>query len=348
MRFLKRGSPAADIGDFWTWWPDNRDRVAASITAGKFDDRLIEDISRAVNTVDPAMAWELAPGRTAEHAFCISPEGNSALRQVALRWLAAAPPADDRWEYHPSRQAATSLSNLAIGPSTFDFGEMRAITSWDEQRQRVDVRLWHPGFDGAPQQVRLQVAFLFLDNLLGEDDVERWVGQIDLLDAPTGGKTPDELKAEVGRRSAESDESGRDAHWLLGSRQRPDGATEIITVDGALKRIDHPFADHHVTIAILLGVDRMPNDAEAEVLNAEEDDLLARLDGAAVYVGRTTAVGVRTLHFVTEVPDGMRPAIDAWTAALPDSIIEGSAPRRVKVDFEPDMDWSFRQDLGLG
>jgi hypothetical protein len=129
---------------------------------------------------------------------------------------------------------------------------------------------------------------------------------------------------------------------------RPDGTTTIVVADASLKRIDHPFADHHVTIAILLGVDRMPNDAEAEVLNAEEDDLMARLGGVATYVGRTTSPGVRTLHFVAEAPDEMRPAIDAWTAALPDSIIEGSAPRRVKVNFEPDMNWSFRSDLGLG
>lgn len=344
MRFLKRGS-AEDVGDFWTWWPANRDRVAAAIATGGFDDRLIADISRAVSTIDPAMAWELGPGRTAQHAFCISPEGNAELRQVALRWVAAAPPVDATWEYHPSKQAAASLSGVAIGPSSFDFPAMRAITSWNEQRQRVDVRLWHPGFDGAPQQVKLQVAFLFLDNLLGEDDVERWVGQIDILDAPTGGRTPEELKAEVERRAVDS---SADANWVLGTMARPDGTNTIIVVDASLKRIDHPFADHHVTIAILLGADRMPNDAEAEVLNVEEDDLMARLGDVARYVGRTTSRGVRTLHFVAEMPDAMRPAIDAWTAALPDSIIEGAAPRRIKVNFEHDMDWSFRSELGLG
>ena len=221
MRFLKRGS-AEDVGDFWTWWPGNRDRVAAAIATGGFDDRLIADISRAVSTIHPAMAWELGPGRTAQHAFCISPEGNAELRQVALRWVAAAPPVDATWEYHPSKQAAASLSGVAIGPSSFDFPAMRAITSWDEQRQRVDVRLWHPGFDGAPQQVKLQVAFLFLDNLLGEDDVERWVGQIDILDAPTGGRTPEELKAEVERRAVEFERRRE-----LGSRDHgPTGRNE--------------------------------------------------------------------------------------------------------------------------
>ena len=50
----------------------------------------------------------------------------------------------------------------------------------------------------------MRVGFLFLDNLLGEDDVERWIGEIDALDAPIEGRTPDELIAEVRRRAAEA------------------------------------------------------------------------------------------------------------------------------------------------
>src|SRR4029078_1456114 len=107
---------------------------------------------RAGETIHPAMSWELAPGRVAEHAFCISPEGNAELRQAALRWRSTAPPADATWEYHPSKQPAPSLSGLRIGDRTFDLEQMRAITSWDETRQRVDVKLWHPGFDGAPER----------------------------------------------------------------------------------------------------------------------------------------------------------------------------------------------------
>ena len=49
----------------------------------------------------------------------------------------------------------------------------------------------------------MQAGFLFLDHLLGEDGVERWIGAIEFFDAPTGGRTPAELKAEVERHAAE-------------------------------------------------------------------------------------------------------------------------------------------------
>ena len=346
MPFFRRdrGKSPAPV-DFWTWWPTASGRVVEAIETGTFEPSLIAEIGRAVNTINPALAWELALGRTARHAFCVSPEGNGELRQVALRWLAAAPPADQTWEFHASKQAAPQLSSLRVGTTTFDLGEMRSLATWNATRRRLDVRLWHPGFAEAAPPMRLQVGFIFLDNLLGEDDVERWIGSIDLLDAPGDGLRPDELKAEVARHAAEP--AGEET-WIIGRLQNPDGSVGVASVNAALKRIDHPFLDHHVTITVILGVDRLPNDAEAETLNAEEDDLLARLASVAIFAGRVTVPGRRTLHFVAEVPDQMRPAIDAWAAALPDAVAPGLPPRRIKVNFERDMAWSSLKEIGVG
>jgi hypothetical protein len=345
MRFLRRGSADAGSGsDFWSWWATGRDRVAAAIEAGAFDQRLVADISRAVEGVQRGMAWELGQGAGARHAFCVSPEGNPELRQAALRWLASAPPADETWEYHASRQPSAALQGLDIGDQRFDLEEMRTIASWDPARRRLDVRVWHPRFEGAPEQTRVQVAFLFLDNLLGEDDVERWVGQIDLLEAPSGGLTPAELRAEVERHKQDAD--GNDS-WVLGGGTRPDGSRVVVLAHAGLKRIDHPFADHHVTIAIVFGGDRMPNDSEAERLNEWEDDFLGRIGEAAVYAGRETEPGIRTLHLVAVDPEALRPAIDAWAETLPDWFADGYPQMRLKVNFERDMDWSFQRDLGV-
>jgi hypothetical protein len=335
MRLFRR--EPAPPRDFWSWWSDARDRLGQAITAGGIDEGLVGEISRAVGTIHPQMAWELAPGKTAQHAFCISPEGRPDLRQIALRWLETAPPADATWEYHASKQASQRLMRLDIAGAQFDLGEMRAIASWDPSTRRLDVRLWHPQFARVPPQVRPQVGFLFLDNLLGEDDVERWIGQIDVLDAPTGGRTPDELRAEIERHKAEP---AGDESWILGELEGSDGPT-IVLANAALKRIDHPFADQHVSIGVVLEGERgLPDDAEAAKLNAEEDDLVARFEGTAVYAGRTTKPGMRTMHFVAEDLERVRATIDSWALDLP--------PRRIKVNFADDTDWTFRRELGLG
>jgi hypothetical protein len=333
MRFLRRDASDADrFGEFWAWWSGARDGIAASIESRGFDDRTVSDISKAVKAIDKGLAWELAKGQTASHAFCVSPEGDPGMRQVAIRWLASAPPADATWEFHASKQPGNGDAILEVAGVRIDLGEMRAIGSWDEARRRFDVRLWHPAFPELPPNVRGQVMFLFLDGLLGEEDVERWIGAIEPLEAPSGGRTPAELRAEIDRRRAET---AGDERWVLASGTAASGDPVVVVADASLKRVDHPFADHHVTVR----VDLSEADRDTTALNAEEDDLTARLQGLAINAGRVTQAGARTIHFVTDDPDATRRAVDAWVADHPG--------RRIRVRVERDMRWAFQRDLGL-
>lgn len=333
MRFFKRGD-AAPQDDFWTWWAGAQDRVAHAIETDGFDRRLVDEISRAVQGLDPRLAWELSAGRSAKHALTVSPEGNAAVRPIAIRWLAAAPPPDATWEYHASRQPAASLAVLEIDGKRMDLSETRAITSWDASRRRLDVGLWHPAFEAGSMELRQQVSFLFLDNLLGEEDVERWIGQIDTLEAPTSGRTPDELREEVVRRAAEPPEGT----WVLGQRTDPRGRVDIVLVNAALKRIDHPLADQHVAIRIPIEGGGMPDEAQSALVNAEEDRMVDVLGDAAVLVGHSTGPGERVIHFVAADLERVKAGIDAWARDAPEW--------RIKVDFAHDPDWQFQRDLG--
>ena len=81
---------------------------------------------------------------------------------------------------------------------------MRTRSSWDASREPVmSVQLWHPTFEHMREQVRGQIAFLFLDNLLGEDDVERWIGAIEIDETARTGETPEALANAV-RQQAET------------------------------------------------------------------------------------------------------------------------------------------------
>ena len=342
--FLIGRSRFDDSGkEFWKWWPSARERIATSIVSGTFDNRLANEVTKNVRRVHPEMAWELQPGQQAAHAFCLSSEGDPERRQFALRWLKNAPKPDATWEYHASKQPAKSLMTLMVDGAAFDLQEMRASTTWDATQHLVHVRLWHPRFADVAEQVRMQAAFLFLDHLLGEDDVERWIGAIELFEAPTDGRTPAELKAEVERRAAEP---AQDA-WVNGERTRPDGQVEFIVGNASLKRIDYPFHDTWVWVRMLWGADRYPTDTEAPMLEAEEDDFLRRMGDRAILAARVTEPGSRTWHFVTPDFEKMRPAIDGWAAAIPDQLTAGLPQRRLKIDGGSDVHWSFLRELGV-
>ena len=335
MRFFKRDrttADPADIGGFWTWWDSARDRIAAGIADGSVPG-LAGEISAQVNRIDPRLAWELAPGSVAKHALVVTPEGNAEIRPSAVAWLTAAPPADDVWEYHGSRQPGP-LNTLVIDGTTVALADVRTIAAWNEAREVVNVNLWHPTFPGLPLRTRQQIAFLFLDNLLGEDDVERWIGSVDLLEAESGGRTPEELRAEVARRAAAAT---CDA-WVLAERTDRRGERALVSANAALKHIDHPFAAHHLLVTVDRGLEQLAGSPESQELNAAEDELVAALEAdGAVYAGRVTERRQRQIHFACEDPDRGAQIARDWATRFP-----RYGPR---VQVKADPAWAFRADL---
>ncbi|HJP87628.1 MAG TPA: DUF695 domain-containing protein [Candidatus Limnocylindrales bacterium] len=332
MRLFRRNAEPSP--DFWTWWDGARDRIAQAIEAGGIDRALVEEISKAVRAIDPRLAWELSKGRSSKHALTVTPEGNPLSRSAAVTWLASAPAPDATWEYFAARQASSSTDGVFVVEGVdIPIAETRAVTSWDPTRRRVSVRLWHPTFERSTEPFRQQVSFLILDNLLGEDDVERWIGRIDPATAPIGGRTPEELRDEVARHAAEP--AGET--WILGELEDHRGQVQIVMADAAMKRIDLPLSDQHV--AVTIGLDGMPDQRVADALNAAEDELVALLGSRATLAGRTTTPFARVIHFVAEEPSEVRAVVGGWRDAHP--------AWRINLAIEHDPRWEFQRLLGL-
>lgn len=337
MRFLRRDNPDDEsaIEDFWTWWATARERIAAAIEGGTVGESVAE-ISDHVHRIHKDLAWELAPGRTSKHALVVSPEGNPAMRPKALTWHSSAPPADETWEYYASRQPG-ELDILQAGGVEVNLGEVRSIASWNSDRQRVDVKLWHPNLETAPESTRSQVGFLFLDNLLGEDTVERWIGEIDVLDAAIGGRTPDELRAEVLRQA----EAASPESWMLATRMDKRGDEAIVLVNMSIKPIDHPFHQHHAVVTLAVGSEHLAGDeARGNELEEAEERLVEAMAGASgVHLGRVTERRRREIHFVAQSAEPARAAAESWSKA------ERHLQPDIKIRHDPE--WSFRDQLGL-
>jgi hypothetical protein len=338
MRFLRRGGGDAQqpieqrLETFWDWWAGAKDGIAADIERGTIAGRAPE-ISAAVDAIHSKLAWELSPGSTATHALVVSPEGNAEFRPIALRWAASAPPPDATWEYYPSRQPGPPQT-LEIRGTRVSFSEVRSLASWDEGRELLDVRIWHPAMDGLPSEVKGQIAFLFLDNLVGEDDVERWTGAIDADPEAAAGITPHELREEIRRRAAAS--TG-DQWSLIEARDRRDDPV-LVRLHSSLKRIDHPFASHHLQVVVERGFDTAGDTAEREAIDAAEGELAPALEGVAVEAAHITDRRRRVTHFVCEDADRALAIAQAWASRYSQW---GS-----KATVESDPGWAFRRSYG--
>jgi hypothetical protein len=338
MRFLRRGGGEPEqpieqrLEGFWAWWAGARDGIAADVERGTVGGRA-GDISEAVNRLHAKLAWELSPGVAAKHALVVSPEGNPELRPIALRWAESAPPGDATWEYHPSRQPGPPQV-LEIRGARVPFSEVRSLTSWDASRELLTVRIWHPALDGLPSDVKAQIAFLFLDNLVGEDDVERWIGAIEADPEAAAGKAPDELREEVRRRAAESTGD----QWALIEARDGHGDPVLIRLNSSLKRIDHPIASHHLEVVIERGLDSAGDVEEREAIERAEAELLQALDGVGIEAAHITDRRRRVTHFVCEDGDGALAAAREWAS--------GHAAWGATATLEADHAWAFRHAYG--
>ena len=329
----RAASPEDGIRAFWDWWKEARGRLEGAIESRALEP-LVGEISDRVKAIDPRLAWELGPGLKARHAFTLSSEGNSEIRPLAQRWLAAAPEPDATWEYHPARLPDTGF-DLQIEGRTLARHDYRLALHVDDNRRRVDVEVFHPGHAAMIEEQRLMSMFLFLDHLLGEDDVERWLGQIQLAAAePAASERAESLLEEVEKLRAMPTDSAFTVMQGVDAKGQPTFAT----VNLAIKRIDHLFADLHGAISVRLTSGWPPSPAEFERLDAAEDDLLARIEEAAIWIGRVTKPGSRVIHLVAEDRAAAEKAVEAWRKNNPD--VPATAVWR------SDPKWTFRSEWG--
>jgi len=181
------------IAAFWDWWSASGKAEAAELFAGRGDQERFDAFGEALGSWVRAIA-DLAvatgPGHDAKHCLVLTAGGDPDLRDVAARWLAAAPPVDEDFEYADHRQAHPDPTSLTL---RFDGGELDLASTTVvavPEPPRVHVQVAHPQFAALPEEDRGQVTFLFLDAVLGERVVEERIGEIAWAAEHADGATP--------------------------------------------------------------------------------------------------------------------------------------------------------------
>ncbi len=331
MIFTRRPrTPEAAIAAFWSWWPAAKDELATALATGRAS-RAGRELSKKVAAIHPEIVFELGEGAAARHALVLSPEGSPALRSVTERWLRAGPGADETWEYFAARQANLRAfeGQLSLGNRAFEPGKARFGAEVDAERARVHVLVQHPEFPYLDDADRLRASFLLLDWALGEDDVERWLGEIRVTaqEQPFDVKAVREVVAELAGRYG-TDE------WALLEGMDERGILLEVRVRVPFPRMDFPLFDLHGSVGLSYepGPDGMPSRDEAAALDAVTRGLLNRLGGSAVLAATMTKAGLRTLHLYAD-HEGVVPAqVTAWAQ---------QQPRAVGSEWLPDPGWEI-------
>ena len=289
------------IDDFWRWWVGARDTILGAVDGGRTEDPVILRLLDHVAEI--GLSCELGPGLKARHALCVSANGDPARRKLAYRWYDAAPFADAAFEFHPARIAGPPGPDmvLRLGGEEFAFADFRFGVSVDDERMELDLDVQHPAFAHLDEDTRGQVGFLGLDNILGEEEVERWVGVLDWSgEPPSAGVTPEQLREHVDRLAA----TVPSGEWAV-----LQGEDAIVIAARPLRPVDHPYFDElcELTAPIV--------DGHFADLQDNEEQLTAQFRERAFHAASLTKGGERTAFVYVDREESTSTELGAWASA---------------------------------
>lgn len=306
------------ITTFWRWWSaDGRRRATAAIDSGDTG-RVVPEISSLIEAIDPGLSWEFVPGcEDVPHRLTVTAAGVPELRGAARRWLAAAPRADETWSFadlrEPVRGCAMYFRDHRLG---FDDAEVVV----DLGLSRADVTVHHPAFTALTGADSSIAAYLLLDALCGEEQVETWVGLIRAnATAPGVDAVPLADLPRILRELAadNTDELGDPAWQIL--HGDTDRGPLVAVVRVPLVALSAPEFDRHVAVHVpYTDVEDggLPGSRSLPGLRDLEDHLVERLEGNGECVGAESCDGRRLLHFyvdsTTPAHEQLRVAASGW------------------------------------
>jgi Family of unknown function (DUF695) len=312
--FKKKQSETEAIASFWQWWGGVRQDVAGAISDGSVS-RFTASFIDHVEAIHEGMQWELTPGAEASHCLVVSPGGNAELRATAARWLAQAPPTDETWEYQSVRRADLSVfeAKMVMDGHELEMDKVRYGISVDREASQVHVQCYHPAFATMPKGMPEQIAMLSLDWVLGEEDVEIWIGEIGwTANEPESPRMPQDLRNAVASIAG-------DDQWVIMSGESRDGKPILATAAAPLRSARWPRFDLHVPVVVpyqRTTPELLPADESLQALRDFEDRLDAAIGPNGALVEHESSHGVRTLHYYvdsqTNAPAQIAKALPSW------------------------------------
>lgn len=175
---------ASSESDFWRWFVKNESQL---LFAEGEDEEELDRLGAALAKVDKHLTFELGPVGQGKREFVISADGNRAGFPKVESLYAAAPslPSWTLIKFRPRREPM----DVNYGGIYLKAADVSVLVA--SSGQKAGIVMIIPGYTEAKRNTYFGLAFLLLDQALGEYDVETRVGAIDIMAAaPEGAPQP--------------------------------------------------------------------------------------------------------------------------------------------------------------
>ena len=169
-------SAAGPETNFWKWFQKHEQ---ALYDFEKDQARVFDSLNAALTRVGADLTFEFGPKRSdGRREFVVSSGGiKSAFPRVEA--LCDAAPKLDHWIIIKFRPRRPTLHDLTYNEKQVKASEVRCLLFKDAKPNKVGIMMFLPGYrKGLEKDDFGQIGYLFLDEALGEYDVETKVGAI--------------------------------------------------------------------------------------------------------------------------------------------------------------------------
>lgn len=175
MALFSFGTAPKHEEEFWTWFQKHEDEL---YNFEKDTENVFDRLSTALGKIDKNLTFEFGPVREdGKREFVISAGGIKASFPKVEALYSSAPKLD-RWVIVKFRPRRAVLHDLQYEGKNVKAGEVKYLLFKDTDANKVGILLLLPGYAEAEKEPFGQIGFLFLDEALGEYDMETRVGAV--------------------------------------------------------------------------------------------------------------------------------------------------------------------------
>lgn len=180
LSFFSVFANASQEDVFWKWFQKNE---ALLFDFEKDQDRVFNLLATEMQKIDPNLTFEFGPKAQGKREFIISADGIKSSFPKVESLVVAAPQNLKKWiliKYRPRREPfGIQYQGITIEADSVSIG-------LEPDNNKICLTLFIPGFTEENSKTFTGIAYLLLDQALGEYDVETRVGYIDVKSvAPT-------------------------------------------------------------------------------------------------------------------------------------------------------------------
>jgi len=163
--------------EFWKWFTKHQEEL---FHFEKNQDSLFTQLSLKLKSVNENLVFEFGPIRNDRREFCISADGLKDAFPAVIDLVEKAPDLPS-WEFYAFRQRVPGdIIKIKMGDVDLGYDDIYFRYGEDEDGEKMGIELNIRNYDSEKKTTK-NAAFILLDGLIGEYDMETRISWIDFV-----------------------------------------------------------------------------------------------------------------------------------------------------------------------